>query len=101
MAVLKAMGLWVLVALPLGLFNPVFGLSAGFGLGGVVTLKELDDTRWQARLIAVLLGSLYAFAMVFVIPAIGLLSGGLVPFAALGLADYYTEHRTPATKSRS
>ncbi|MCJ7779253.1 MAG: hypothetical protein MUQ27_00345 [Acidimicrobiia bacterium] len=92
-AVLKAMGVWLLVALPFGLFNPVFGLCMGFGFGGMLTLKELDNTRWQSRLIAVLAGSTYAFAMLFVVPAIGLLSGGLLPFASLGLADYYTEHR--------
>lgn len=92
-AVLKAAGVWLLVALPLGLFNPVFGLCAGFGIGGVLTLKEHDTDRWQIRTIAVLLSALYALGMLWVIPAIGLLSGGLLPFACLGLADYYTEHR--------
>lgn len=92
-AVLKAAGVWLLVALPLGLFNPVFGLCAGFGIGGVLTLKERDTDRWQIRTIAVLLSALYSFGMLWVIPAIGLLSGGLLPFACLGLADYYTEHR--------
>ncbi len=95
-AVLKAMGLWLLVALPLGLFNPVFGLCAGFGLGGIVALKELDKTRWQTRLVAVSLGAVYAFAMLFVFPAVGLISGGLLPFASLGFADYYSEHRVRA-----
>ncbi len=92
-AVLKAAGVWLLVALPLGLFNPVFGLCAGFGIGGVLTLKVHDTDRWQIRTIAVLLAALYSLGMLWVIPAIGLLSGGLLPFACLGLADYYTEHR--------
>ena len=96
-AVLKAMGVWLLVALPFGLFNPVFGLCMGFGLGGVLTLKELDKSRWQARVLAVLLGATYALAMLWVVPAVGLLSGGLVPFTALGLADYYTEHKATST----
>lgn len=96
-AVLKAMGVWLLVALPFGLFNPVFGLCMGFGLGGSLTLKELDKSRWQARVLAVLLGATYALAMLFVVPAVGLLSGGLVPFTALGLADYYTEHKKRST----
>jgi len=92
-AVLKGAGVWLLVALPLGLFNPVFGLCTGFGIGGVLTLKEHDTDRWQARTIAVLLGATYSLGMLWVIPAIGLLSGGLLPFACLGFADYYTEHR--------
>ena len=51
--------MWLLVALPFGLFNPVFGLCIGFGFGGMLTLKELDNTRWQSRLIAVLLGRVF------------------------------------------
>lgn len=92
-AVLKAMALWILVALPLGLFNPVFGLSAGFGIGGVFTLAESDSDRWVHRSIAVLLVSTYSLLMLFVIPVLGLLSGGLLPLASIGLADYYTEYR--------
>jgi hypothetical protein len=88
------MGLWLLVALPLGLFNPVFGLCAGFGIGGVVTLKEDETDRWFARSVAVLLAAAYSLLMLFVIPGLGLLSGGLLPLASLGLADYYTRHRS-------
>jgi hypothetical protein len=77
-----------------------FGLCMGFGLGGVLTLKELDKSRWQARVVAVLLGATYALAMLFVVPAVGLLSGGLVPFTALGLADYHTEHKKEEYRRR-
>jgi hypothetical protein len=92
-AVLKAMGLWLIIALPLGLLNPVFGLCAGFGMGGVVTLKVSETDRTVARVIAVLLASAYSLVMLFVFPALGLLSGGILPLASLGLADYYTRHR--------
>lgn len=97
-AVLKAMGVWLLVALPLGLFNPVFGLSTGFGMGGVLTLKVRENNRWLPRAIAVLLASTYSLLMLFMIPALGLVSGGLLPLAALGLSDYYTEHRAVEKK---
>lgn len=92
-SVLKAMGLWLIVALPLGLFNPVFGLCVGFGTGGVITLRRRDTDRWGWRLIAVLLVATYSLLMLFTLPALGLLSGGLLPLAALGLADFYTQHR--------
>jgi hypothetical protein len=92
-AVLKAMGLWLLIALPLGLLNPVFGLCAGFGMGGVVTLRVRETDQTAARVVAVLLASAYSLMMLFLVPALGLLSGGLVPLAALGLADYYTQHK--------
>ena len=100
-SVLKAMGVWLVVALPLGLFNPVFGLCVGFGLGGVLTLKENDTDRWQARAIAVLLVATYSLAMLWVIPAIGLLSGGISPLASLGLADYYTRNRAKSARNKS
>jgi len=95
-AVLKAMGVWLLVALPLGLFNPVFGLSAGFGMGGVLALVEGENDRWRHRAIAVILVSTYSLLMLFVIPVLGILSGGLLPIASLGLADYYSEYRSRA-----
>ena len=93
-AVLKAMGLWLLIALPLGLFNPVFGLCVGFGIGGAITLKKRETDRRSARVIAVLLVAVYTVAMLFILPGLGLLSGGLLPLPSLGLADYYTEHRS-------
>jgi hypothetical protein len=100
-SVLKAMGVWLLVALPLGLFNPVFGLCVGYGMGGVLTLKENDTDRWQTRTIAVLLVATYSLAMLWVIPAIGLLSGGISPLASLGLADYYTRHRALSAREEA
>jgi hypothetical protein len=93
-AVLKAMGLWLLIAFPLGLFNPVFGLCVGFGIGGVVTLKERETDRRFARVLAVVLVGIYSLTMLFLIPGLGFLSGGLLPLASLGLADYYTEHKS-------
>lgn len=95
-SVLKAMGVWLLVALPFSLLNPVFGLTAGYGIGGVLTLKVKDTDRWQARLIAVLAVAAYAFGLVVLLPSLtglGVLSGGLLALPALGLADAYTRNR--------
>lgn len=92
-AVLKAMGLWLLIALPLVLFNPVFGLSVAFGIGGVLTLKAPDTDSWKSRSVAVLLVAVYSLMMLFVIPALGLMSGGLLPLACLGLMDQYVDYR--------
>ncbi len=96
MAVLRAMGVWLMVALPLSLLNPVFGLSAGYGIGGVLTLKEGDTDRWQARTVAVLTVAAYAFGILVLVPsltALGVLSGGFLALPALGLADSYTRNR--------
>jgi hypothetical protein len=91
--VLKAMGVWLLVALPLGLFNPVFGLVLGFGLGGVLTLRERETDTWKVRSIAVVIVAVYTLGMLFVFPGLGLLSGGLLPISVLGIADTYTQNR--------
>jgi hypothetical protein len=96
-AALKGMGLWLVVALPLGLFNPVFGLCAAFGIGGVLTLKVGETDSWIIRTVAVGLVASYSLLMVFIIPALGVVSGGLLPLAALGIADYYSRNR--GTKS--
>lgn len=93
LSVLKAMGLWLVTALPLSLFNPVFGMCAGFGLGGTVTLRQQTEDGRIPRLVAVLGVATYSLAMLWIIPALGLVSGGLLPLAALGLADYYSTNR--------
>jgi hypothetical protein len=98
-AVLKAMGLWLLIALPLGLFNPVFGLCVAFGIGGVLTLKAPDAESWKSRTVAVLMVAVYSLMMLFVIPALGLMSGGLLPLASLGLMDWYVDHRSHSASS--
>lgn len=91
--VLKAMGLWLVIGLPLGLLNPVFGLCAAFGFGGVITLKGDETTSWRARSVAVGALSIYVLAVLFIIPALGLISGGVLPLAVLGLADYFSRNR--------
>lgn len=92
-SVLKAMGLWLLITLPLGLFNPVFGLSVGFGIGGVITLNQQATDRPGWRAAAVLIIATYSLLMLFTLPALGLISGGFLPLASLGLADFYTRNR--------
>ncbi|MGI9528245.1 MAG: hypothetical protein ACR2NG_00915 [Acidimicrobiia bacterium] len=100
-AVLKAMGLWLVVALPLSLFNPIFGLCTGFGIGGVVTLNADGPDRWLARTVSVLLVATYSLAILFVFPALGVMSGGLLALPALGLADYYTRNRERAKQEQT
>ena len=93
MQVLKAMGVWLVVGMPLVLANPIFGLAVGYGSAGVPTLRVRPTDSWKARIVAVLLVAAYSLAMLQIIPPLGLLSGGLLPLASLGLADYYTQNR--------
>lgn len=54
-ATVTGMGLWLLLALPLGLMNPATGLSAGFGTAAAVTRRRLVDHRSKYRVIAVVI----------------------------------------------
>lgn len=91
--VLKAMGMWLLVGLPLGLLNPVFGLCAAYGIGGVFTLKEPEFGGWLSRTLGVLAAAIYVLGLLFVIPALGLISGILLPLTSIGLSDMYMAYR--------
>lgn len=81
-AVLKAMGLFVLVGAPVVLLNPVVGIFAGFGAGGAVAQRRLPDDRLRSRVVAVVAGSVYVLALL----ALGALDFAIVSAAALPLA---------------
>jgi hypothetical protein len=87
-AALKAMGVFLLVGLPLGLVNVVVGTAVGFAAGGVLALRPVDgvDTR-KRRWIAVVALALYLGVLLVVLPAFGLVSGAVLPLAIHGLVD--------------
>jgi hypothetical protein len=89
-SVLKAMGLFLLVGAPVALLNPVVGLVAGFGAGGIVTLRrpELPDVL-RTRVIALVIGCVYLLVLLTVLPFVdlGIVTGAALPFAVLGIAD--------------
>jgi len=86
-ATLKAMGIWVLVLLPIGLLNPVVGLTAAFGVGGIVTLRTEPIYRLSYRVWAVVITTTYVTALLFFAPPGGVFAGAVMPFPALGIAD--------------
>lgn len=95
-AVLKAMGLMLLIALPLGLANMVFGLVAGFGAGGVVALRAEEYHSLRTRALAVAIAVVYTLLMLFIIPEAALLTGGFVSLLAVGIADSFSERHVDA-----
>lgn len=92
MATLQGMGLWLLIALPLGLVNTVTGLCAAYGVAGAVALRR--DGPLRVRLVAVALATLYVTALVLTIVPAGVLSGAVVPLLAVKLGDMYHERRS-------
>ncbi len=93
-AVMKATGLWVILAIPIGIFDLVTGLVAGFGAGGVVAFR-LDQAHSRRRRVwAVGLVALYTFVLLRVAPAAALFGGAVLPFLAIGFADEFSGRRT-------
>jgi hypothetical protein len=95
-AVLRAMGLFIVVALPIGAtVGPVLGVPAGFAVGGITALRPPDGFSrvGRARGIAVLAGLVYLTVMAAVAPLFAAFVGAVLPFAVLGLADQALEWR--------
>ncbi|MEA3510585.1 MAG: hypothetical protein U9R51_04030 [Actinomycetota bacterium] len=100
MAVLKAMGLFLLVGLPVGMLIPVLGLVAGFGVGGVVAYRMEESHRYGPRLIAIGGISVYTLLLMIIATPIGVFTGGFLPFVALVFADRYSEEKTVGSGPR-
>jgi hypothetical protein len=93
-AALKAMGLWLLIALPVGLINPVTGLCAGFTAGAAVTLRHSEVHQRGARAWAVLIAASYVTVLVLTFTQAGIFAGAVTPLLAIKAADIYSERRT-------
>ena len=102
-AVLKAMGLSVLVAVLVSavLQDAASGLVAGFGAGGVVTLRAEEVHSWRARAIAVLAATAYVSVLVYIFVEAALFAGAILPFLVLGIADWIVESRARSRLSNS
>jgi hypothetical protein len=94
-AVLKAMGLALLVGIPVSAVaaDAVTGIVAGAGAGGIAALRADEAHEWRTRAIALAFATAYTFVLVRTIGAVALLPAPIFPFTALGLADHYAERR--------
>ena len=93
LATLKAMGLWLLIALPFGLVNPVIGLCAGFTAGAAVTLRHTESHKRGARAAATLIAAAYVAVLVFTFTQAGIFAGAVSPLLAVKAADIYSERQ--------
>jgi hypothetical protein len=88
--VLQAMGLLLVVGLPVGLLDPLVGAATGFGLGGAMVLNRPAVERvvyW--RLAAVVFTFVYVFVLIVAIPPAGVFTGAVLPLIMIGVADEY------------
>jgi hypothetical protein len=102
-AVVKAMGLTVLVGIPVSALaaDVVTGMVAGMGAGGVVALRADPMHSMRTRAWAVVAASVYAFVMVRVAGPVVLVAVPVFPFTILGLADHLAERRHDSAALRN
>jgi hypothetical protein len=95
-AVIRAMVLSLLVGIPVSAAVPdaVTGFVAGAGAGGIAALRSDPTHGWKSRAAALAVASLLAFLLVRVSDAALVLAPAL-PFTSLGIADHFSERRTP------
>lgn len=106
-ATARAMGLFLLIALPVGLLNIFVGLVAGFGAGAVAALRREPDTHsLRGRIVAVTAAGVYMLVLLLLAGVWGSLqdfaiwSGAVIPLTIVGLADEVSEARTSAAGDR-
>jgi hypothetical protein len=94
-AVLRAMGLAVLVGLPVSAIagDAVTGIVAGVGAGGIAALRMDEPHDRRTRIWAVVIAALYTFTLVRLVALLVLLPAPIFPYTALGLADHWSERR--------
>jgi hypothetical protein len=97
-AVLRAMGLSLVVGLPASAASPdaVTGLVAGLGAAGIAALRADVMHSWRVRAVAVVVATLFVSLFVRVSDA-ALVIAPALPFTCLGLADHWTERRIRRT----
>ena len=93
--VLIAMVLLLLLGFGVGLVSPVLGATAGFAVGGALTMRPPDvDEVLKWRLWAAGLTVFYTFVLLVVATPAGVFTGGVLPLIMLGFADEYSGWRS-------
>lgn len=98
-AVLKAMGLSLLVGIPVSALaaDGVTGMVAGIGAGGIAALRADGAENWKTRAWSVAFAAAYTFVLARTIGELVLLPAPIFTFTALGLADHISEVRRSRT----
>lgn len=95
-ASLLATLIWFLVAAPIAIFDIPTGMVAGFGAGGMVTIRRPGSRVTGYRAAAVGMCVAYTFVVQRIVPEAGLMVGGVTPLVAIALADVVWEREAEA-----
>lgn len=101
-AVVKAMGLALLVGIPVSAIagDAVTGMVAGIGSGAISALRADAGHNWRARAVAVAVASVYTFVLIRTIGAPALLAAPIFPLTGIGIADHISEWRLDRATAR-
>ena len=94
-AVLRAMGLSILVGIPVSAVagDAATGIVAGVGAGGIVALRPDTMHEPRTRAIGVFVATAYTFVLLRTAGAVALLPAPVFPLTAIGIADHLSERR--------
>jgi hypothetical protein len=94
-AVIKAMGLALLVGIPVSALasDAVTGFVAGVAAGGIAALRPEPISTSKARWVAVLVATMASFLLVRTVGEVALLLAPVLPFTSIGVADHLAEDR--------
>lgn len=98
--VLQAMGLTILVGIPILVItvDAVTAMVAGVGAGAMAALRN-DSHDWRPRAIAVAVSALLVMVLVRTVGAVALLPAPVFAITALGIADHIAErHQIPSSQ---
>lgn len=90
-ATVLATVVWVVVAGLLAFVDVPTALVAGFGAGGIITLRGSEHAHIANRTIAVGACSLHVLIAQWLLSPAGLMVGSILPFLAIGVADSISE----------
>jgi hypothetical protein len=102
-AVLRAMGLALLVGIPVSALaqDAVTGIVAGVGAGGIAALRRDPDSTTRSRVLAVVVAAAYTFVLVRLAGGLVLLPAPIFPFTAIGVSDHLAERAAERAAEQS
>lgn len=101
MAVVKAMGMAMLVGIPVSALagDAITGIVAGVGAGGAVALRADADHSMRTRALWIAFAAVYTLVLVRTVSVMALLPAPVLPLTALGIADHMSERRADADQA--
>lgn len=101
-AVVKAMGMCLLVGIPASALagDAITGIVAGVGAGGIFALRRDTLHTYGIRATGVAIAAAYAFLLARIAGPSAVVAAPVFPFTVLGLADHFAERQAAKEQAR-